>query len=261
MARRLGTTTGDVLTSVGLLPRGPSRPVDGLPGHPARCGPGGGPRPVRRHHGEGGVRHDPGSLRPAGPRGRPPAASGPGEASVQTGPRLPLLACLAEGGGRRLLSWRLGWSLACAEHRLPLDDACPQCNRTLRHFPTTVRHPLTPGRCHSPLEDDSHRTARCGQPFEADTALACLACPADSPIGPGGTACPAALVKPAVFEAADAPSVGHVGESPGVGRLGLARRVESAPTRLACRPQLRRRKHAGESAAPPLHFKAPGDIP
>ncbi|MCZ4088519.1 TniQ family protein, partial [Streptomyces antarcticus] len=175
IAHRLGATTGDVLTSMGLLPRGPSRPVDsgalgrlvtlldtdqaaaaawsaGLTHSQVQA------MTLSRYDGRAHVvdarrrrveaRHVWGRAR--GSRYCP--------------------ACLAENGGRWLLSWRLGWSFACLDHHLLLVDACPRCSRTPRHFPATTRHPLAPGRCHSPSENDVLPT-RCGQPLEEVPAL------------------------------------------------------------------------------------------
>jgi TniQ/Bacterial regulatory helix-turn-helix protein, lysR family len=55
--------------------------------------------------------------------------------------------CLADSGGRWLLSWRLGWSFACLVHRRLLADRCPDCGRVQREQPFS-RHGLPiPGRC------------------------------------------------------------------------------------------------------------------
>lgn len=79
-------------------------------------------------------------------------------------------ACLAASVGRWRLSWRLGWSFACLDHRLLLLDACPRCRRTQRHMAATTRHPLVPGHCHSPAGTDSP-SSRCGQPLGEVPAL------------------------------------------------------------------------------------------
>ena len=55
--------------------------------------------------------------------------------------------CLADSGGRWLLTWRLGWSFACLTHHRLLADRCPGCGRVQRERPFS-RHSLpVPGRC------------------------------------------------------------------------------------------------------------------
>ncbi|WP_331762206.1 TniQ family protein (plasmid) [Streptomyces sp. NBC_01520] len=170
IAHRLGTTTGDVLASMGLLPRGSSRPVDsGILGRlvtlldedqAAAIAWSAGPTQAQAHA-MTLARYD-GKIHVVDARRhRVEARHVWGRAR---GSRY-CPACLAESGGRWRLSWRLGWSFACLDHHLLLVDACPRCSRTPRHFPATTRHPLAPGRCHSPSENDSP-PARCGQPFE-----------------------------------------------------------------------------------------------
>ncbi|WNI24931.1 TniQ family protein [Streptomyces sp. ITFR-16] len=174
VAHRLGTTTGDVLTSMGLLPRGPSRPVEsGTLGRLVTlldadqvAGVAWSAGPTREQvHAMTLARYDGRAHRIDARRRRVEARHVWGRAR---GSRY-CPACLAESGGRWQLSWRLGWSFACLDHHLLLVDACPRCSRTPRHFPATTRHPLAPGRCHSPSENEL--PARCGQPFEEVPAL------------------------------------------------------------------------------------------
>ncbi|MFF9569851.1 TniQ family protein [Streptomyces sp. NPDC014685] len=176
IAHRLGTNTGDVLSAMGLLPRSPSRPVSsGILGHlvtlleedqAARAAWSAGVTPAQMHamtlarYDRRVHVIDPGRHRVA-------ARHVWGRAR---GSRY-CPACLAENGGRWLLRWRLGWSFACLDHHLLLVDACPRCSRTPRHFPATTRHPLVPGHCHSPAQDDASRAARCGQPLEEAGAI------------------------------------------------------------------------------------------
>ncbi|MFF1649876.1 TniQ family protein [Streptomyces sp. NPDC058240] len=172
---RLGTTTGDVLTSVGLLHRGPSGPVDsGILGRlvtlldadqaAALAWTAGATQ--AQVHAMTLARYDRRVHVVDPQRRRVEARYVWGQAR---GSRY-CPACLAESGGRWLLSWRLGWSFACLDHHLLLVDACPRCRRTPRHFPATTRHALGPGSCHSPAEGDPQR-ARCGQPFEEVPAV------------------------------------------------------------------------------------------
>ncbi|WP_331747693.1 TniQ family protein (plasmid) [Streptomyces sp. NBC_00984] len=176
IAHRLGTTTGDVLTSMGLLPRSPSRPVSsGILGHlvtlleadqAATAAWSAGVTPMEVHA-MTLARYDR-RVHVIDPRRRRVAARhvwGRARGSRYCP------ACLADNGGRWLLRWRLGWSFACLDHHLLLVDACPRCSRTPRHFPATTRHPLTPGHCHSPAQGDSPRAARCGQPLEEADAI------------------------------------------------------------------------------------------
>ncbi|WNI20028.1 TniQ family protein [Actinacidiphila sp. ITFR-21] len=167
---------GAALASMGLLPRSPSRPVSsGILGHlvtlldqdqAATAAWSAGVAPAQIHamtlaHYDRRVHViDPGRRRVA-------ARHVWGRAR---GSRY-CPACLADNGGRWLLKWRLGWSFACLDHHLLLVDTCPRCSRTSRHFPATTRHPLTPGHCHSPAQDDSSRAVRCGQPLEEAGAI------------------------------------------------------------------------------------------
>ncbi|MEV1007270.1 TniQ family protein [Streptomyces sp. NPDC049881] len=176
IAHRLGTNTGDVLSAMGLLPRSPSRPVSsGILGHlvtlldedqAARAAWSAGVTPAQMHA-MTLARYDQ-RVHVIDPQRRRVAARhvwGRARGSRYCP------ACLAENGGRWLLRWRLGWSFACLDHHLLLVDACPRCSRTPRHFPTTTRHPLVPGQCHSPAKDDSSRAVRCGQPLEEADAI------------------------------------------------------------------------------------------
>ncbi|MFD7068279.1 TniQ family protein [Streptomyces sp. NPDC059913] len=175
IAHRLGTTTGDVLASMGLLPRGSARPVDsGIlrrlvtvldADQAAAISWSAGPTEAQAHA-MTLARWDGRAHVVDAQRRRVEARHVWGRAR---GSRY-CPACLAASGGRWRLSWRLGWSFACLDHRLLLVDACPRCNRMPRHFPATTRHPLIPGRCHSPSERDAP-PARCGQPFEEVPAL------------------------------------------------------------------------------------------
>ncbi|MEU9111063.1 TniQ family protein [Streptomyces sp. NPDC048483] len=175
IAHRLGTTTGDVLASMGLLPRGACRPVEsGMLGRlvtlldadqAAAIAWSAGPTQAQAHA-MTLARYDGQAHVVDAQRRRVEARHLWGRAR---GSRY-CPACLAASGGRWRLSWRLGWSFACHDHRLLLVDACPRCSRMPRHFPATTRHPLTPGRCHSPSEKDAP-PARCGQPFEEVPAL------------------------------------------------------------------------------------------
>lgn len=175
MAHRLGTNTGDVLSAMGLLPRSPSSPVSsGILGHlvtlldedqAARASWSSGVTPA-------GVQamtlahYDRRAHMVDAERRRVAARHVWGRAR---GSRY-CPACLADNGGRWKLRWRLGWSFACLDHHLLLVDTCPRCSRMPRHFPATTRHPLSPGRCHSPSEKDAP-LARCDQPFEDVPAL------------------------------------------------------------------------------------------
>ncbi|MFE7767470.1 TniQ family protein, partial [Streptomyces sp. NPDC057438] len=58
--------------------------------------------------------------------------------------------CLAERGGRWLLSWRLGWSFACVRHHCLLADNCPACLHRLRERRYVWSAPVDPGHCSAP---------------------------------------------------------------------------------------------------------------
>ncbi|MFH8443425.1 TniQ family protein [Streptomyces sp. NPDC018026] len=175
IAHRLGTTTGDVLASIGLLPRSPSKPVSsGVLGRlvtllgtdQAAAFAWSAGATETEVHAMTLARYD-GRAHVVDPQRRRVAAR-----HVWGRPRGSRYcpACLAENSGRWLLRWRLGWSFACLDHHILLVDTCPRCSRMPRHFPATTRHPITPGRCHSPSEKDTP-PARCGQPFEEVPAL------------------------------------------------------------------------------------------
>ncbi|MDQ1245715.1 MAG: hypothetical protein QG597_82 [Actinomycetota bacterium] len=70
--------------------------------------------------------------------------------------------CLKETGGRWQLSWRLGWTFACAEHHCLLADACPDCGAVQRrrtHIGDLIPHP---GYCAHPAAEATGRSpARC----------------------------------------------------------------------------------------------------
>ncbi|MBS2964767.1 TniQ family protein [Actinocrinis puniceicyclus] len=59
-------------------------------------------------------------------------------------------ACLAESGGRWMLTWRLGWSFACLAHCRLLADACPCCGRVQRRRPYSGNRVPQPGHCSTP---------------------------------------------------------------------------------------------------------------
>ncbi|WP_398941916.1 TniQ family protein [Streptomyces sp. CFMR 7] len=48
--------------------------------------------------------------------------------------------CLTDSGGRWQITWRLGWSFACARHHVLLADRCPACQR----IPRLRAHPRPP---------------------------------------------------------------------------------------------------------------------
>lgn len=50
--------------------------------------------------------------------------------------------CLRATGGRWQLSWRLGWSFLCTEHRCLLADACPVCMKPQRRQQNYSRAPV-----------------------------------------------------------------------------------------------------------------------
>ena len=54
--------------------------------------------------------------------------------------------CLQATGGRWQLSWRLGWSFLCPEHRCLLVDGCPHCGEHQRRQQNYSRIP-TPTKC------------------------------------------------------------------------------------------------------------------
>lgn len=87
--------------------------------------------------------------------------------------------CVAENGGRWLLSWRLGWSFACLRHRRLLADACPGCGRVPRYRPHPVHVVPQPGYCTGPQPGRSGlATQRCGAELSRASTPAL---PADHP--------------------------------------------------------------------------------
>ncbi|MFE1728768.1 TniQ family protein [Streptomyces bacillaris] len=71
--------------------------------------------------------------------------------------------CLAENGGRWMLSWRLGWSFACLRHHRMLADCCPRCGRVPRRRPRSLRSVPDPLRCgNTPFRRDGAITSGCG---------------------------------------------------------------------------------------------------
>lgn len=62
--------------------------------------------------------------------------------------------CLADTGGRWLLSWRVGWSFACTTHRRLLADVCPGCDRVARR--RLLRELPILGRCVQPTGVKTH---------------------------------------------------------------------------------------------------------
>lgn len=79
--------------------------------------------------------------------------------------------CLAETGGRWLLSWRLGWSFACMTHRRLLADVCPGCGRIPRR--RLLGELSVPGRCAQPAGPGARGrfAARCGHDLTTATTL------------------------------------------------------------------------------------------
>jgi hypothetical protein len=73
--------------------------------------------------------------------------------------------CLAENGGRWLLTWRLGWSFACLAHQRLLADCCPACARVQREQSFSRSAQPVPGRCGTLPSRTGDRAvpAGCGQ--------------------------------------------------------------------------------------------------
>lgn len=71
--------------------------------------------------------------------------------------------CLADNGGRWMLSWRLGWSFACLRHHRILADCCPRCERVPRQRPRSLRSVPDPLRCgNTPFRPGGAITGGCG---------------------------------------------------------------------------------------------------
>lgn len=77
--------------------------------------------------------------------------------------------CLSESGGRRLLTWRLGWTFACLRHRCLLADGCPGCrSRPMerhRRFDVIPK----PAGCEAADGVRTSKNARCG--IDVSTAV------------------------------------------------------------------------------------------
>ncbi|MFD3483476.1 TniQ family protein [Streptomyces sp. NPDC058665] len=69
--------------------------------------------------------------------------------------------CLADSGGRWLLTWRLGWVFACVEHSRLLADLCQQCGSVQRRRSPATSDIPSPGHCsNTPHEDGPDRRKR-----------------------------------------------------------------------------------------------------
>lgn len=66
--------------------------------------------------------------------------------------------CLSASAGRWQLSWRLGWSFACTQHRRLLADRCPRCDSRPRSR-QTYREIPTPTLCRCGQDLTRTRTA------------------------------------------------------------------------------------------------------
>jgi hypothetical protein len=87
--------------------------------------------------------------------------------------------CLANSGGRWMLSWRLGWVFACPLHRRLLADCCPECDRVQRERPRSGWPVPQPGICgNPPSAPDQDPSGGCG--FDL-TLTRTLLLPADHP--------------------------------------------------------------------------------
>jgi TniQ protein len=88
--------------------------------------------------------------------------------------------CLADSGGRWLLTWRLGWSFACLIHRRLLADRCQDCGRVQRERPFSRHGFPAPGRCGTrpSWRADPAIPAGCGQDL---TRAETLSLPAGHP--------------------------------------------------------------------------------
>lgn len=71
--------------------------------------------------------------------------------------------CLHSSGGRWQLSWRLGFSFACTQHRRLLADRCPHCGRVPRQRPRSGRSVPRPELCgNPPIRPGGPVSAGCG---------------------------------------------------------------------------------------------------
>ncbi|WSB48922.1 TniQ family protein [Streptomyces cellulosae] len=71
--------------------------------------------------------------------------------------------CLRSSEGRWQLSWRLGFSFACTQHRRLLADRCPHCGRVPRQRPHSGRSVPRPELCgNPPIRPGGPVTAGCG---------------------------------------------------------------------------------------------------
>ncbi|MGW2510709.1 TniQ family protein [Streptomyces scopuliridis] len=71
--------------------------------------------------------------------------------------------CLHSSGGRWQLSWRLGFSFACTQHRRLLADRCPHCGRVPRQRPRSGRSIPRPELCgNPPIRPGGPISAGCG---------------------------------------------------------------------------------------------------
>ncbi|MEZ0094977.1 TniQ family protein [Streptacidiphilus sp. EB129] len=82
--------------------------------------------------------------------------------------------CLAENGGRWMLTWRLGWSYACLQHRRLLADLCPGCDRMQRRTGFPKQIVPQPGKCVTPLStrDLEGVGPRCGYDLSSTETMA-----------------------------------------------------------------------------------------
>jgi DNA-binding transcriptional LysR family regulator len=71
--------------------------------------------------------------------------------------------CLATSDGRWQLSWRLGWSFACLQHRQLLADCCPVCGRIPRQRPRSGKAIPVAAACGTfPARPEHPPTGGCG---------------------------------------------------------------------------------------------------
>ena len=129
LARRHQVTVGMLVTALGWhMPASPGRLVAGIPA-----------QVLRRLEHQAGLpagRLDDAVLDgylPAGPVRRRGSRYCP--------------SCLAELGGRWLLSWRLGWIFACPAHGVLLCDTCPACGQAPRSRTGRASGLNPPGTC------------------------------------------------------------------------------------------------------------------